>query len=684
MLLEPCELVLMASGTRHVTNESDVLADIEEWLWSGRSRRWGTASHQGSRKQEETVPSHATRNARGFGAFRECPSEFCPELPVRTDPHMTTRIQYTSVGTSALLFCALALGGLSRNAEARQLFVERAIQAGLADAVHSTGLAVADYDLDGDLDLFVVSAKEHDQSDPGTWNRLYRNNGDDTFSDVTDAAGVRGVADTGFTSYMGNQFGASWADFDNDGDPDLLLTRIGPEVLYMNNGDGTFTDVSAGSGINPGNAAVDTLESSGATWWDFNRDGHLDLYVSNWHGANQLYRATGSGTFDEVGVQLAVADTGRTWTAMPQDFDHDGWTDLYLANDFGPNRLYLNRNGEGFVDATLDFRMGDAGHGMGLAVGDINGDLLPDVYVTNISFLFPNVMYAAVPSPPYEEVAEFLGLDNADWGWGAEFFDADLDGDVDLYAVNGFVIENDTPNRFWRNSLIPSGATTFTEVSASWGTDDRAEARGLVVFDYDNDGDLDMAVATWDDRVRLFQNTGGSGNWLSYKLRGRQLTDAQGAVVTVLAGGKRQIRVNDGVDIFGQSLTPIHFGIGLSVVADSVTVRWPSGNIDTWTNLSANQMVSLSEGTGTAITPDPPSRPVVVAVYPNPTKGLLSLALPRVSARHRLLVTDILGREAEVSRVAEAAFSLTVDVSRLAPGVYYYRYGRYTGTFVKR
>lgn len=556
-----------------------------------------------------------------------------------------------------------------------QFFTERGLEAGFDVTGIVNGIAVADYDLDGDLDVYVASAVQHDDADPTTWNRLYRNDGTGTFEEVTDAAGVRAAGVRGFQRLpLGNRFGVSWADYDADGDPDLLLTNVGPEILYRNEGDGTFTDVSQASGINQGAPDPDTTETSGAAWWDFDRDGDLDVYLSNWNGANRLHVNQGDGTFMERAVDFGIEDTSRTWTALPLDVDQDGWLDLYLANDFGENRLFMADGLGGFLDATFDYRVGDEGNGMGVAVGDVNGDLLLDLYITNISDgPFPNVFYVASPAGPFEEVAEFLGVENASWGWGTEFFDFDHDGDLDLYAVNGFIFEDNTPNRFWRNDLVPGGRLAFEDMSVQSGADDLAEARSLVTFDADGDGDLDMLVGTWRDPIRYYRNDAARGNWLGLQLVGAgHNVHAVGAYVEVTAGQRTHVRLNDGVDLFGQSIQPMHVGLGIDV-AEAVMVRWPSGQEEQFFMSAANTVVTLTEGTGHTRVDDPVASVGGLAVYPNPSPGRV-----HVRAAQPAELYDLLGR-----RVASGLLG-SVDLSHLPVGVYLLRAGGVVQPLVRR
>ncbi|NNE69539.1 MAG: T9SS type A sorting domain-containing protein, partial [Rhodothermales bacterium] len=268
------------------------------------------------------------------------------------------------------------------------------------------------------------------------------------------------------------------------------------------------------------------------------------------------------------------------------------------------------------------------------------------------------------------------------WGWGTEFFDADLDGDVDLYAVNGFILENGTPNQFWSNRLVPDGRVSFTNETESTGTGDTAEARGVVVFDYDNDGDLDMVVAVWGDRLRLFENQAQGRHWLKLNLQGTASNrDGVGAHVLVETEAGQQVRLNDGVDIFGQSVTPVHFGLGLHNRAD-VTVTWPSGLVETWRDLSGNATHLLVEGSNTNREAHDLPEQASLHVYPNPAEtdvtveGLGSVGGP-------VILYDSLGRIIQEWHAREGD-RVHLGVSGLRPGLYAIRAGERSAVFLKR
>ncbi|RMI26766.1 MAG: CRTAC1 family protein, partial [Calditrichaeota bacterium] len=488
-----------------------------------------------------------------------------------------------------------------------QSFTLNTVQAGLTEARQSNGVAVADYDLDGDLDVYFVAVRQYDPNNSATWNRLYRNNGNGTFTDVTEQAGVRSYLSGYPINTMGNKYGASWGDYDNDGDPDLFLTHLGPDMLFQNNGDGTFTEVTQQAGV----AGNDTDVNSSALWWDFDLDGDLDLYVGAWIGANRMYENLGGGVFQDISLASGLADSGRTWTSIPIDANNDTLPDLYVVNDFGANHFFVNLGNGAFQEATTAFGLEDEGHGMGVCIGDYNNDGWFDIYLTNIYDLFPNPLFTNTGQSYFIDLAAQMGVDSAGWAWGTEFFDCDHDGDEELYVVNGFLIDPGD-NMFFNNMLIETGNPGFVEMSAASGTNGSAEARGLVVFDYDDDGDLDLLVANFNEPPYLYVNQTVTQNWLKVKLEGTTSNrNAFGASIRVTAGGQTYHRHNDGVEFLGQSIQPLHVGLGNATNVDELVVRWPDGTEESFHNIPVNQQITVREGVGiiTAIG-DTPGTPV--------------------------------------------------------------------------
>ena len=522
----------------------------------------------------------------------------------------------------------------------------------LHNADDHNGVSVADYDMDGDLDIYMVAHRKYSEFVPKTWNKLFRNEGDGTFSDATEAAGVQGKATEFEKREMGSKFSAVWGDYDNDGDPDLFLTSIGPEILYRNEGDGTFSDVTEQAGL----MHSDAESTSGATWWDYDRDGDLDLYVTVWGNPivadsltkNRMYENRGDGTFEDVSISSGLADTGKTWASIPIDANNDGLIDLYVVNDYGANKFYLNKGDKSFEEATAAYGLEDEGEGMGVTIGDYNNDGFFDIYVTNTDF---NPLFLNTGEGGFTDEAEARGVQSAGWAWGTEFFDCDHDGDVDLYVANGFFFEQGT-NFFFANQLSQKNEPSFTDISEATGANGEAEARGLVVFDYDNDGDLDMLVANWGEYPYLYTNTSSVLNWLKIELEGTESNrNAFGATVHATVGGKVFHRHNDGVEFLGQSVQPVHLGVGYASNIDEIEVRWPSGRTDKIYNVAANQTIKIIEG-GTATSTEDPSTPgnadafQLFQPYPNPfaQSTALSFQLPQ-PGEVNLTVYNILGQE---------------------------------------
>ena len=542
------------------------------------------------------------------------------------------------------------------------------------------GIAAADYDNDGFYDLFIPD---------GVSSRLLRNRGDGTFEDVTERAGLGGL--DGVSA-------AVFADYDNDGWKDLFVSRtFRPNQLFHNNGDGTFTDVTARSGL--GEDCCTTV----ASWGDYDNDGWLDLYVGRYldpreripttfyarNGEpNRLYHNNGDGTFTDVTEQAGVGDTGLCLGSAWGDYDGDGHPDLFVVNDFGRSTLYHN-NGDGtFEDVTVAAGALAYGAGMSASFGDYDNDGLLDLYTADIRS--EHAWFAAPPTvgrymanswkqgvwrtdmPLYwqifrqsgfhfvdvfremaagnhllrnrgdgtfEDVSARAGANPVGWFWGSVFADFDNDGWLDLYSANGWVygergteIELEFLNnvvgrqrdyktgvffdprhfgdRSWhgweRNRhLRNNGDGTFQEIGRGAGTDLLTNSRGVAVADFWNRGALDLAVAANGGRHALLRNeVGVRRHWLQVELTGvRTNRDAVGARVEVVAGGVRQLReVSAGDGYASQSTLRLHFGLGEAAVAEELTVRWPaSGLVERFENVAGDRIVALAEGSGQLI-----------------------------------------------------------------------------------
>ena len=495
------------------------------------------------------------------------------------------------------------------------------------------GGAFFDADNDGNLDIYLVNSGYWKESSSGdeTPSALYRNSGDGTFTDITMTAGVGNSGNYGQ--------GAACADYDNDGDVDLYVTNFGVNVLYRNNSDGTFTDVTALAGTG------DPAWSSSACFLDYNRDGHIDLFVVNYlvysldvpyrpcgedgiqtychpslfEGApDTLYRNNGDGTFTDVSHEAGVGGIGGLFHGkglgvVSADFNNDGTPDLYVASDDTRNDFFYN-NGDGtFSEISLlagcaySFN-GVAQAGMGVATDDYNGDGWLDIFVTNLSYE-TNALYRNNGDGTFTDVIYEAHLGKESYlfvGFGTGFFDADNDGWRDIFIANGHIIDNieDThgvltyrqPDQIFRNQ----GNGTFQEVSASAGDyfQSTAVSRGALFGDYDNDGDVDMLVTQSNGPVTLLRNeTGTQHNWVRIKTVGViSSRDGTGTRVTLRAGGHTQIQeINRGASYLSSHDGRLHFGLGVHTTVDRLEVRWQSGVVQVFENLLTNREHVISE-----------------------------------------------------------------------------------------
>ncbi len=488
-----------------------------------------------------------------------------------------------------------------------------------------SGTAWGDYDRDGMLDLFIVNSSKSDRG------RLYRNRGDGTFEDVTEPSEIR---------QTGLGMGAVWFDHDGDGNIDLFTTGFGWQMLYRNRGDGVFEDVTGASGLE-----IKGGWPAGPAVADYDLDGDLDIYVPHYvdfhygtveegsklskqYGldtpftlnpasyeplANALYRNNGDGTFTDVSAAAGVADAeGRSLQAVFSDLNMDGHPDIYVGNDISPDALFISQGDGTFENVAIYARTADARGSMGIAVGDYDGDLDPDLWVTHWiaqdDALFRNMSekYTGREIRFIDQIAPAVGEHSLTYvGWGVGFFDYDNDGGLDIFVVNGSTFElpeDRTRLEPQRNLLFHNRRdSTFTLANQSAGDVWNAKnvGRGASFADYDNDGDLDILILARGEGVRLLQNQGGNKKgWLTIDLHGAAGNgQAVGAAVTVSVDSVKQRKVvTVGSSYLSMSDTRLHFGLDDSKSADWVEIRWPDGELQRLNDVGANRILSVIQG----------------------------------------------------------------------------------------
>ena len=487
------------------------------------------------------------------------------------------------------------------NTFSQEIFKHVEDVSGFRNLKENNGVAVADYDGDFDLDVFVVSIWKDEEGNEATKSRLFRNNGNGTFTDVTESSGFENLlpsdeVDATYETFLGLEGfknGAFWGDYDNDGDPDIFFTHLSRVQLFQNQGDGTFVDVTASAGIIEEN----DCENTGATWFDFNKDGFLDLYVVDWKGCNSntLYKNLGNGTFEDATdvTLLRNVDKHPGFNPLPFDFNNDGWMDLYVTNDFNaPNQLFINNAGQTFTEKAADYNLDVQFNDMGIAIGDYNKDLIFDFYITTIR---NNVLLEGQNNGTYLNREVDFDLKETGWSWGTKFADFDLDGDEDLVVVNGFSIASQpqTENLYIENSY-EFGTPSFTRIN-NQGLQELTISVEALDFDYDHDGDLDLFITNSDQNSFFYENTTtsfqGSNNlkWFQLSLQGTTSNrDAIGTKVTVVTDVETYVRYYSGIGFLGQSLKPLHFGLPNATTIQNLKIEWPSGIVDEYSNLAIN------------------------------------------------------------------------------------------------
>src|SRR3954469_19083829 len=505
--------------------------------------------------------------------------------------------------------------------------------------LETTGCGVAVFDIDGDgwLDIFLVNGTtlEGFPTAKAPMCHLYRNTRDGKFEDVTARAGV---------GQSGWGQGACAADYDNDGREDLFVTSWGQNHLYRNRGDGTFEDVTARAGL----IGATRRWGAGCAFIDYDRDGHLDLFAANYidfdlanapvpesglcrykgvpvacgppglrGGKNVLYRNKGDGTFEDVSVKAGITAAAGTYGlgVSTLDFDDDGWTDIYVANDSNPSTLYRNNHDGTFTDIAVAAgcaysQDGKPQAGMGVAIGDYDRNGTMDIFKTNFAG-DTSTLYANTGKGFCEDHTFRSGLGrNTRWlGWGVGFVDLDLDGWLDLFLVNGHVYPEverlKTEAAYKQRKVVYRnlGKGRFEDITTKLGppVTTPAAGRGAAFADFDNDGDIDVIVNNMNATPDLFRlDLRGGAHWTTLKLVGtRSNRDAIGARVTLSGADGTQVQeVRGGGSYFSQNDLRVHFGLGQATRVDRIAVRWPDGAEEQWTDVPIDRIVTLIEGTG--------------------------------------------------------------------------------------
>ena len=516
------------------------------------------------------------------------------------------------------------------------------------------GAAFYDYDNDGWLDIFLVNGTRLEGFPAGSEpiSRLFRNNRDGTFTDVTVKAGV---------GHAGWGQGCCIGDYDNDGWDDLFVTYFGKNVLYHNNGDGTFANVSEKAGV----ASTGKRWSTGCAFVDYDRDGKLDLFVANYinmdlatapvpesgpclyksvmvacgppgleGSKNILYHNNGDGTFTDVSEKSGIASANGTYGlgVLTADFDNDGWPDIYVADDSTASALYQNKKNGKFQDIAIEAGCalspdGKPQAGMGVSAADYDMDGNLDIVKTNFAGDTPS-LYHNLGGASFEDTTFTAGLGTHTQflGWGCGFFDMDNDGWPDILICNGHVYPEveqlKTEAGYAQRKLVYQNLRNghFADVSfqVGPGISDPSASRGAAFGDFDNDGDIDVVINCVNDYPQLLRcDSKLDHNWIKVRTIGtksnRSGIGARITCVTHLPGETKphsQIdEVRSGGGYFSQNDLRVHFGLGKAEKVDTIEIRWPSGQVDTLKDVKVNQLIYVKEGEGISRTMQFPKKP---------------------------------------------------------------------------
>jgi hypothetical protein len=493
------------------------------------------------------------------------------------------------------------------------------------------GVGVFDYDRDGKPDIFFTNGADINtlkKSSPKYWNRLFHNNGDGTFTDVTEKAGLKG---------SGFDMGVAIADYDNDGYDDIFVGGVYRNTLYHNNGDGTFTDVTERTGLAKPDPQYGPLWSVGGAWVDINNDGLLDLFVVNyvrWDGtkepdckfngqpeychpkfykeqASRLYLNNGDGTFTDISEQSGIrAHPGKGMAAAIADYDNDGLPDIFVTNDKLFNFLYHNKGNNRFEEVAFEAGValpenGNLISGMGADFRDLNNNSYPDIALAALqNETFP--LYLNVGKGAFDDATSRSGMttiSNPMSGYSVNIADFDNDGWKDIFVSRGDVASPNMESRI----RVAQPNTVFRNLNGKWAalTEEAGFSaqpprrhRGAAVGDFNGDGKLDLVVSSISAPAEIWINDSPGGNhWLDLKLEGTKSNrDAIGARIKVTAAGKTQYNhMTTACGYASSSSGPVHFGLRDAKAADEIEIRWPSGTMQILKNVAADQVLAVKE-----------------------------------------------------------------------------------------
>jgi len=548
-------------------------------------------------------------------------------------------------------------------------FTDVAVSMGVNDPGAGQGAVLLDVNNDGFLDIFL--------NNNANQNKLWINNGGTAYTDESVSYGL---------NFTGPGRGVSAADFNNDGLIDIIVGQFNATIILYKNINGSFTNFTTNAGVSF------TGWGGSINWFDFNNDGKIDAAFANdgvpYH-YNYLFRNDNLSSFTNVAYSVGLTDSLSTLTLATADYDNDGDLDLFCGSQTqnpsgtGTTMLYKNNGNGTFTDVTFASGIFSAFYTWGSEWGDYDNDGDMDIYLAN--YTGNNQLYKNNGDGTFNEVSNSMGLNDAGQSYSCGWFDYDNDADLDLYVAKS----SSAIDRLYRND-----GTTFVDVAPSVGTNDNRHSACISLGDFNNDGFVDIYLVNNGSENRLYKsNAGNSNKWIILKLSGvASNRSAIGARVSVRTGSLRQIReVEGGSGGKGQNSLPVEFGLGFANIIDSLSVRWPSGTVQNFTNVNPNMIYSLAEGgillgvnqTGTNI----PESFALMQNFPNPfnpeTKIHFLIPLLRgVDAEGgrgvltKLIVYDILGNEVSVlvnEQLMPGSYEVTFNAGKLASGVYFYR-----------